>query len=311
MAALTVAESIYLSTALGGILYGIYCVIFIQYLNLRNKAVGNTLLYPLCALFLLGSAFVAIGYAQGFFYLLRPTAPGTDVILFRLRLSTSTIYSFADLISQGVLIYRCWIVWGKHLLVIVIPSTLAVASFVTDIVLVAELGVFGPAPRNPPDWFTKLGTSSFSISLATNTIVTAILVLKLLIVHRELEGSGVKGDYLSTVVSILIESGALTFISQLIWVVLFSLQNITTGFDAVGALTALACGIAPTAVIVRVAMGRSYESRLTHVESTLHFQVRDNYDTSITTGTVGQTAQKSLNATRVDNSTEKLEKQSV
>lgn len=105
----------------------------------------------------------------------------------------------------------------------------------------AELGVFGPASRNPPDWFTKMGTASFSISLATNTIVTAILILKLIMVHRELDSLGGQADYLNTVVSILIESGALTFISQLIWVVLFSLQDVTTGFDAVGAVTALAC----------------------------------------------------------------------
>jgi len=291
MTGLTTAESIFLENALGGVFYGIYCVLFVQYLNLLNKSVRKPLtVYPLSALFILGTAFVAIGFAQGFFYLVRPTAPGTALTLFHLRLCTSIIYSFLDLISQGVLIHRCWIVWGKKITLVIIPSVLSLTSFVMDIVLVVGLSYFGPTPRNRPDWYTQLGTTSFSISLATNTIVTAILILRLVMVHREVHKIVVgRKHYLVEIVAMLIESGALTFISQLIWVVLFSLQNISTGFDAIAAVTALSCGIAPTAVIVRVAMGRSYETRLTDAtESTIHFPVQKK-SVTITTSIVAQT----------------------
>lgn len=116
------------------------------------------------------------------------------------------------------------------------------ADKVMDIVLVVGLSYFGPTPRNRPDWYTQLGTTSFSISLATNTIVTAILILRLVMVHREVRKIVVgRNHYLVEIVAMLIESGALTFISQLIWVVLFSLQNISTGFDAIAAVTALSC----------------------------------------------------------------------
>ncbi|KJA17775.1 hypothetical protein HYPSUDRAFT_70411 [Hypholoma sublateritium FD-334 SS-4] len=314
MVGLTVPESIFISDLLGGIFYGLYCVLFIQYLSLvrRNKTVGTAVFYPIVALFLGGTAFVGIGFAQGFLSLLRATDPGTAITLFRLRLSTSTIYSFLDLISQGVLIYRCWIVWGKNTALIIVPSLLATASFITDIVLVAELGLFGPASRAAPDWFTKLGTASFSISLATNAIVTAVLVAKLIMVHRELTGDGyAHGHYISVVIAMLIESGALTFVAQLIWVVLFSLQNVSSGFNAVGNETALACGIAPTAVIVRVAMGRSYETKMTghsQFESGMRFAERNASTTAAGEGTLQS---KYASATRIGVSTDKLEKGSL
>lgn len=62
-------------------------------------------------------------------------------------------------------------------------------------------------------------------------------------------------------------------------------------------------------MIVRVAMGRSYETKLTNVvESTIHFKVRGEYNTSTTTPTMAETIQKSASATRVGQSVEALEK---
>ena len=71
---------------------------------------------------------------------------GTSLLVSNLNVGTSAIYSFVDVIAQGVLvrrkpqknldfplilltqIYRCWVVWNQQLIVIVVPSILALVS---------------------------------------------------------------------------------------------------------------------------------------------------------------------------------------
>ena len=71
---------------------------------------------------------------------------GDSILVWNLNLGTSAIYSFVDVIAQGVLvrrklkdlnfpltlrlpqIYRCWVVWNQKLAVVVVPSILAFIS---------------------------------------------------------------------------------------------------------------------------------------------------------------------------------------
>ena len=39
------------------------------------------------------------------------------------------LISLADMIGDSILIYRCWAIWGKNHLVIIIPSLCAVGGF--------------------------------------------------------------------------------------------------------------------------------------------------------------------------------------
>ncbi|KDR77490.1 hypothetical protein GALMADRAFT_1326228 [Galerina marginata CBS 339.88] len=118
-----------------------------------------------------------------------------------------------------------------------------------------------------------MAVGSFSISLAVNAIVTSLLVLKIVLLHRELGGSGLRteGMYeLRPLISIIIESGMFTFVAQTIWVVFVRLEiDGNTGFGAVISPTTMIYGITPTIVLVRAAMGRSYD--LTVIRSAIEF----------------------------------------
>ncbi|KAF8164323.1 hypothetical protein BJ912DRAFT_935017 [Pholiota molesta] len=81
---------------------------------------------------------------------------------------------------------------------------------------------------------------------------------------------------LRPLISIFIESGMLTFFSQLTWVVLFQLQD--TGFNSIAGPGTMIYGITPTLVLVRVAMGRSYEGKATTVvHSSMPFAHSSNH----------------------------------
>ncbi|KAF8801570.1 hypothetical protein BYT27DRAFT_7198123 [Phlegmacium glaucopus] len=274
---LSTLEATFLGTVLEGFFYGVYCIVFSLYLSVQKRTGRNLLNYPIAALFILCTAFFPLDFTQQFLTIFRGGAQ--QIVPWNINLATSTIYSLVDFISQSVLIYRCWVMWGRQALVIVLPSMLALTSLATSLSLVAELSVLRSDPHNIPPWFLPMGVASFSLSLTVNTIVTGLLVLKLVLLHREvtraLPTSSIHrgGQGLFPLISILIESGMFTFIGQLVWVVMFRLQN--TGFNSVGSPITMIYGITPTIIIVRVAMGTSYDNR-TKPESTIRFTINEH-----------------------------------
>ena len=142
------------------------------------------------------------------------------------------------------------------------------------------MALHGPEiAENRPDWYDPIGILSFSISLALNTILTGLLVFKIAKASLALRRTHARGvtDFTS-LISILIESGLVLFMAQLIWVVCFSLKN--PAFNLVsGPITMIYVraylrlplllfnlflkGIIPTTIVVRVAMARACTANTT------------------------------------------------
>lgn len=81
-----------------------------------------------------------------------------------------------------------------------------------------------------PDWFFDVAVSSFSISLAVNTVVTGLLVLRLYLRHREMQKTLTDsparvGMDLRPLMSMIMETGMLTFTGQLVYIVVFWLHS--------------------------------------------------------------------------------------
>lgn len=82
-----------------------------------------------------------------------------------------------------------------------------------------------------PPWIIILAISSICISLALNAIVTGLLVLRIILIHRQCRHAMTQADrrlydiQVSPVILILIETGMMTFVSQLVFVIVFGLQN--------------------------------------------------------------------------------------
>ena len=94
-----------------------------------------------------------------------------------------------------------------------------------SLVLIGEMAVHGPQiVENRPNWFTPIGILSFSVSLAVNAIFTGLLVFKIAKASLALQhlhaGLGIQN--FAPLISMLIESGLVFFIAQLVYIVCFN-----------------------------------------------------------------------------------------
>ena len=125
---------------------------------------------------------------------------------------------------------------------------------------------------NRPSWFNPIGILSFSLSLAVNAIFTGLLVFKIAKVSLALRHTHARkiSDF-TLVISMLIESGLVIFMAQLVWVICFAIESsvyyltstsITIIYVRVYSSLYLPLlsfniffkGIVPTAILLRVAM---------------------------------------------------------
>jgi len=202
-----------------------------------------------------------------------------NFLVWNLNLCTSIIYSFVDVIAQGVLIYRCWVVWDRKLAVVVVPSILALTSLATSLTLSGWLALLWPhIDTEPPHWYFAIGILSFSLSLIVNAIFTGLLAFKIAKTSMALRHTLARGkrDY-APLISILIESGLIFFVVQLVWIICFSIPATTNAISLTGGPITIIYGIIPTTIVVRVSMAVSSNTvdRSLTVERAIEFAFSD------------------------------------
>ena len=81
-----------------------------------------------------------------------------------------------------------------------------------------------------PAWYLPTVLSFFSLSLAVNTLVTGLIISKILSVYRNIRRSEshghADGPDMVLIISILMESGAITFVAQLVQTLIFRFANV-------------------------------------------------------------------------------------
>ena len=153
-------------------------------------------------------------------------------------------------------IYRCWIVWGYNIRVVIVPSFLAFA-FLGTLIYLHSLTDFNPwflaiwiatgaAPLSiiqdqlyVADWSNTLFIAGFPLSMIVNPLVTGLIVFRILKVFQEVKTStadnqilGVtSGNTLRRVIFILIESGMALFSIQLARLVV-TIVRMDAAYDA-------------------------------------------------------------------------------
>ncbi|KAF8798615.1 hypothetical protein BYT27DRAFT_6897033 [Phlegmacium glaucopus] len=221
---------------LQSICFGIYCVIFTLYLRIqlnRPERWKGLLLYALALNFILCTAYFIIEIVHVQFFI-DIVVLGGDPFLWGssawLNVSADALYIAIDFISQAILFYRCWVMW-RQLWVLVVPAIISIAFLVVSLM---TIGVLIKAPGfntedgpQVPDWFLDAVVSFFTLSLVVNALLTGLIVYKILSVYRDIRGFkspfvlGQGPNNLSPLISILIESGMITFITQLIQTIMY------------------------------------------------------------------------------------------
>ncbi|EJF59590.1 hypothetical protein BD309DRAFT_854657 [Dichomitus squalens] len=175
-------------------------------------------------------------------------------------LGADILISFCDLLGDLILLYRCWVIWGKNYWIIIAPLVTAGAGFAC-IMGVAHLVVtMDPTAPVPSPALVPLGLAGYALPLATNFMATALIAGKLYMSARRAEkrvGTVMSGTMRAAqrAVEIIVESGLLYLVTQAVFVVLFALGHPAQAILAVIAVQIY--GIAPTLIVIRVALGIS------------------------------------------------------
>jgi len=225
---------------------------------LKSGAI-NIAIYPLSVLFTLCTIYCAIDTAQTLFTLRYQGTQDPDAGLtsYNMNIANTAMYCAITFTAQGILIYRCWLMWGRQLLVISIPLVLAWLSFGVSLAMIGALVEPSAALRVPnvaSSWYYTLSSGAFSVSLGVNAIVAILLAVKIYEAQRIAEKSFTvqkkKVHPVRAFISIINDSGMLMLGCQIIWLALFRLNNV--GFVLIRGPIVMIYGLTPTLIYQRV-----------------------------------------------------------
>ncbi|KAG2125392.1 hypothetical protein DEU56DRAFT_825417 [Suillus clintonianus] len=283
------------------VLYGSYCILFliswvVLFQKQRAPNLSSPVVFANCLLFFCCTAHFALEFNH--FY---TTLESTGVLNYSAEtpglMGADFLISFTDLVGDLVLVYRCWMLWGKNYYVVILPLLSAFGGFACIMEVLHLLLLIDPSSPAPPAAVVPLGLAGYVLPLATNVIVTSLIVYRIWFSSRVVNENQVvisQGASYRAMVFI-IESGALYLITQFVFVVLFAIQHPAQGIVAV--IATQIYGIAPTLIIIRVGLGISSEQTTRAITSTrIEWMARRGEDT----GTSGTQFTVERNMTQTD-----------
>jgi len=280
---LTDIDSLYIATWMGSFFFGLYSGIFVVYLQChsspnRTDKGKNIALYALSVLYVLSGVSIATQITFNFFQVDGTIEP-TNTAFTGLYITHGIVFACCDFIAQSVLIYRCWIVWGRNTRVVVVPSILAIGFLTTWIV--------GSISSSSNFYFVFIMTG-LVMSMVVNAVVTMIIVFKILKVFWQVKTTAADdhilditpGSILRRVIFILIESGTALFFIQVFRIVVTFVNTDAANntYGSVCCIHQVLNGITPTIILVRVSMGLSFhdENSLVDRAGSLRFAGADS-----------------------------------
>ncbi|KAJ6505692.1 hypothetical protein C8R47DRAFT_1102218 [Mycena vitilis] len=189
-------------------------------------------------------------------------------------------------LADVIMIWRCWVVWGRSWVVVVLPILATIAGIVcvglgiTGQIAVALIQNASSAVRLAP--LVRFNTPFLGLSLGVTLYTTGFIVWRIIQVQRYAKTNGVKrvpGDFFP-VLELLIESSALYSASLFVYVVLQATENPNQTYPE--SIHAQIAGIAPTLLIFRVSIGHARKEDEWTSSNVLKFA--STAETSVRTG---------------------------
>ncbi|EJD43629.1 hypothetical protein AURDEDRAFT_66393, partial [Auricularia subglabra TFB-10046 SS5] len=176
-------------------------------------------------------------------------ARGVELIS-KLTITKNTASVVNIWLADSLILYRTWIIWQRSFLIVAFPFLVYLGSIATGIGTLYWAsqpdGAFGQHE------FTQFGTAFWSISVGFNVLSTLLITGKLVHHQRQMAKLQQHAEYLG-LAAIVVESAAIYAVSGLIYIPLFHL-NSPRQF-AFSALLCSATVIAPTLIVLRIALG--------------------------------------------------------
>ncbi|PFH51573.1 hypothetical protein AMATHDRAFT_142104, partial [Amanita thiersii Skay4041] len=244
---------------------GIYICLFIESLFIMLKkrssvSTASTFLIVTILMFLVASAHVALSLyrlLQG--YVIRRETLGPYLYYFdqsRLEnLMCNILLCVMVWMGDGLVIYRCYIIWNCNYYIILLPIVLLVGSLLVN----CAVFYFMRNPRSMSFHVIKrLLDSVFPLAFIQNILTTGLIAFKIWYTHRESNASGahLAGSRVNliTIMRILVESAMLYTIQLFVCLILYPMKHnalfvveaaavpsIGIVFDLIAVRTHLAC----------------------------------------------------------------------
>ncbi|KDQ61062.1 hypothetical protein JAAARDRAFT_32057 [Jaapia argillacea MUCL 33604] len=175
-----------------------------------------------------------------------------------------------QLLADGILVYRCYLIWRPKTLIVTLPLLLMLATAVCGFTLSSvydHLYLTGLRNDTSPTrgWYflgklhIVMAASYLTISLATNVLVTTLIASRIWWLNREFEQSlGQRnGRMYRSAIAIIIESGAVYSLSLVILLVLYTAHVADNIMEMIGSAFSQLAGIISTLIILRAGLGMS------------------------------------------------------
>ncbi|KAK0234228.1 hypothetical protein IW262DRAFT_140234 [Armillaria fumosa] len=160
-----------------------------------------------------------------------------------------TTSAMCTILAESTMIWRCWMVWGRRCLTILLPVVFLVSAMVFKVI-----GMY-------KQYTTPGESDAFDFMLYSSFVLATTLWCTLLIIYRIIAtvrtGGASEGGLRAyrRVIVILVESYALYSISLIFYMAFYICGNVALNyFDT---LAAIFRGIAPTLLVGRVAAGHA------------------------------------------------------
>ncbi|KAJ6486045.1 hypothetical protein C8R47DRAFT_526509 [Mycena vitilis] len=156
-------------------------------------------------------------------------------------------------VTDGILIYRCFLIWGSNYYVIIGPSLLLLLTSILSYIS-AYQGDYPSA--SGPSIDLRIG---FALSVLTNIILVGLTVGRIWHSRRIARGVGMQNGVVrryNTALAMVLESGAILCAWVVVYVILRSMSPPTVWRVFRGGL-AMLLNIVPTLIVVRVGLGHT------------------------------------------------------
>lgn len=258
---------------IGAIFYGIVIALFFQCMgallnpmNFTTKGVRWGLLAHTVAMFSFVTIFTAINLDiqsisyidnrdfPGDSFMLPPGPLGYQFLIYSKAISVvpNIMFYLNTCLSDGLLLYRCYVTYAMNYWVIAFPCLMFLASFAIGIAFIWEIAQTFSLNSNSVT-IADFGTPYYAISISLNVLLTLMIVVRLVLHRKNIRkamGARAAGLY-GTAATLLVESCALYAVSYILfigpWAIGSPVSNI---FFPILAETQV---IAPFLIILRVA----------------------------------------------------------
>ncbi|KAG1726154.1 hypothetical protein EDB19DRAFT_235036 [Suillus lakei] len=279
-------SAVLISSALAGILYGFSTLMFIGTIwtftyKRRIRDVNRPMAAAATLLFLLSTAdmvLVMIRVEDGLVKY-RDTFPGGPSTFFAdpfqtTYLAKNVIYTLQTLLGDGVVIYRCYVVW-QSVWVIILPCMMwcGIAAFGICWVYApnsSALGVLGILTSEAGRWIAAF----LAFTLATNLFSSGLVAYRIWMIERKVSTIRVTKRKIP-ILRVLIDAAILYSAALCPFIIIFTYSPIV--FDVMGDLLVPIISIAFYMVFIRIAISKHTQdggASETERRTTLQFRIQ-------------------------------------